>query len=489
MKLSLPKDDRQLIVALLVVYLLIRIVTISILPLVRDEALYSVMIEEQRQAPTLVPTFLGYFVDWKPPVFFWVYSFFPKLDFLPLEVSYRLPSFLFGFLTIPFLYFLLKNLKLSQSASFFSVLIFTVSFLSIYAQTAVLTDSLNFFLIVLSLYLYTEEKFGSWRFILAGFLSFTAFFVKLVIAFMVPLIVLIYFYFQNKKLLFNKLFLFSLLSVPLAFLLNFYLLELTASDFGNKSFFANVVIHILTPGNLGGQFSTLLGSVSILLAGAGIWFVFSVFGFLKYWKENPAMSLWYSFTILPLISGSLMPWYYLPVLPAISYFAISLLLKWEGKEKPDLFFFAVFSLCLLATIGFLPLIYDTIYADFISEKEVGLLLVNKSNVLIIGDYAPGIAAYKLLNDGLDFGWIVNTNKSQNEFWISEYVSNYSSNKYPTTNGSFNDIFNYLPSSTPTFRKDSNLSVFDYVALVGNYSLNTTGYLIYNSSTIKVYQVN
>ena len=72
----MQKNKTMLFLAVLVVfYLITRLPVLDYLPLVQDEALYSIMIEEQRESLTLVPTFLGYEVSWKMAPFFWIYSF------------------------------------------------------------------------------------------------------------------------------------------------------------------------------------------------------------------------------------------------------------------------------------------------------------------------------------------------------------------------------------------------------------------------------
>jgi len=66
----LPENERMCILALVVVCLLTRLPILFTMPFVQDEGLYSIMVEEQRLHPALIPTFLDSPVSWKPPLFF-----------------------------------------------------------------------------------------------------------------------------------------------------------------------------------------------------------------------------------------------------------------------------------------------------------------------------------------------------------------------------------------------------------------------------------
>jgi hypothetical protein len=486
--LRLPKTDRGCLLALVLIYLITRLALLSFLPLVLDESVYALMAQEQLHNPTLVPTFLGYAVSWKPAPVFWIYGAFSGLlsGLLPLEAVYRLPSLLFGLLSIPPLYFTLRNAGSSTASAFLTVLVFLFSFISLYPQDAFLTDSLLFLLVCASLWLYTEKRLPAWRFIAAGALAFAAFFVKLVVAFMIPVLAAAYFYAQRRETLRHPLFMISLLAVPLAFLLNLAIL----SQFGlaGQLYVSDIGGHLFSPQGIIGQAGFLTGSLYTLILSAGIWFALSLFGFWKFWKSEPFMAAWYVLLVFPLLSGFFMPWYFLPVLPAMSYFAAAALLRWDGKEKPDLFFFYFLSVTLAISILSIALLYHGLSAAYTPQKDAGMLLAGRENVLVLGTYSPGIVAYKMLEEqrtsghSLDLGWIVsNDNLSRQD--VLEYLSDYHSMKYPVVDGSFSAIF----TSNATVRKDSNLTSFDYVALVGSPGMELPGFsVIYNESDVTVY---
>ncbi len=487
--MRLPKTDRECLALLAVFYLLTRLPLLTFLPLVQDENLYALMSEEQLQNPTLIPTFLGHPVSWKPVLTFWIYGAFSRLlaGLLPLEAVYRLPSLLFGLLALPPLYFLLRNAGSTLLAAFFTVIILLASFVSLYPQAAFLMDSLLFLLLCASLWLYTEKRLPAWRFLAAGALAFTAFFVKLVIAFIIPILAVAYFYAHRREALRNPLFLVSMLAVPAAFLLHFALFQ--APDFGTQLYVSDIGGHLLSPQGLEGQLSLLFGSLNMFLSSAGIWFALSLFGLWRWWKQEKFMAAWYALLVFPVLTGFFMPWYYLPVMPAVAYFAAAVLLRWDGKEKPDRFFLAVLSMALVLTLFLVAFLYADLDRTFINQKEAGLLLAGKENVLVIGTYAPGIIAYKMLTEqqslgrSLDVGWILSKDDNLTRADIPEFLADYHSQKHPIVDGSFSGTF----TTDDTFRKDSSITSFDYVAVAGMPGPGLPGFsVIYNKSGITVY---
>lgn len=487
---KLPEGNRKLLLILVVVYLITRLPLLSILPFVQDEALYSIMIEEQAEHPTLIPTFLGYPVSWKPQLFFWTYALFSKLSFgiLPLELVYRLPSFLFGLFSIAPLFFFLRNGGTSPTFSFLTVLVFLFSLSSIYPNGTLLTDSMLFFFMIISLYLYSERRLGSWRFLAAGVLVFMAFFVKLIIASMVPVLALAYIYLNERKSLTHAFFILSLLAVPAAAALHFAILD--SAGLASEAY-AEMGGHAISSSGVGNQIAT---SLATFMIGTAIWFSLSLFGLWKHWRSNPFMALWCAFIIFPLLGGTFMPWYFLPVLPAVSYFAVALLLKWDGKEKVDRFFWIFMSMALVLSMVLIIVSCSGTYNGFIPQKEAGMMLSGKENVLILGGYAPGIVSYKMLTEKetlgrpLDSGWILNFNNFTPDM-AAEFSRDYHSDRYAVSDGSFTTFPTHLNS---TYRKDTDLARFDYFVIVRTESgpipvdFLSDAQLIYNKSDIAIY---
>ncbi len=490
MAFELPKNS-TLIILLISIYLVTRLPLLNFLPFVQDEGIYAIMINEQVVHHTIIPTFLDYPVGWKPILFFWVYSLFSQLpSILPLEVAYRLPSFIFGLLSVVPLFLLLKGVS-NRTYAFFSTVIFLVSLPSVYSNDALLTDSLFFFLTICSIYLYTEhppKRIENWRFAAGGFLAVAAFFTKHILAFMIPLLIIIYFFNKKKEIFKQPIFLLSLTLVPLCFLLNLYLI---AGAGLSESYFTEFTLHLITT-KASNQFEMFIGSVSSFLQTNAIWFSLSLFGFWKYRKENLFMSVWYILTIFPLLSGYFMIWYYLPVMPAIAYFAALFLIKPDGKERIDFFFSIFLAITLILSLVAILYFYSGVYTNFIEQKSAGLILVGKQNTLIIGNYQPGLIAYKMLNEKLqyghasDFGWILNHNGTSAQM-EKDFIENYHNKKYQTLDSSFKNLFNDLES---TFRKDSNLTAPDYVAILGDepekpYNNSET---VYHVKTVAIYKI-
>jgi 4-amino-4-deoxy-L-arabinose transferase-like glycosyltransferase len=492
--LKLPEKDSTLIIILAVIYLAARLPLLTTIPFVQDEAMYAVMIGEQAAHPQLIPTFLDYPVSWKPPLFFSAYALFPK-PFASFELSYRLPSLLFGLLTVPLLYMVLRRAAgrdAGRAVPFFSILIYILSFPVSYPQTAILQDSMMFFFICASLYLYVEAGFGRWRYPVAGVLAALAFFVKLVPAFIIPVLAVGYIYLTKKEELREPLFILSLLAVPAAMALHIYMLgpalssELYLADIGSK--IGGVAGSQAWIGWAIDRVSNALSSLMFCsLDGTILWLSLSLVGVARFWRVAPFMTLWYALGAIPLASAFLLPWYFLPIMPAVAYFAALTLIRWDGKEKMDAFF-AIFMCLLLALSAFaMAAAYIIMTPGYEAEKAAGLLLSGKENVLIIGGYRPGVVAYKVLDERqagkeLDFGWVLhdpNMTKDETEAFLADYHAR-SGN---VTDGSFSAFF----TSNRIFRKDTNITHFDYVALIQEDGISMAGTeLIYNKSGILIY---
>src|SRR5208283_866775 len=209
---KLSADVRNMLFIALA-YIIPRLIFILLTPLMLDEALYTVMISEQMHHITLIPTFLSYPMSWKPAPFFWLYGLIanPLLAAgLPLEFAFRFPSLLFGLLSLLPLYLVLRKAGASKGVAFLSLVVFIFSGISVYPQSTVLTDAPLFLCIILSMFLYMEDRYGRWRFLAAGLLAFLAFFFKLVFAFMPPVLAVAWFFLKDKKTLRDPVFLFSL---------------------------------------------------------------------------------------------------------------------------------------------------------------------------------------------------------------------------------------------------------------------------------------
>lgn len=472
---------------LLILFFAVGILLILVLPFMRDEGLYAMMIEEQSAHLSAIPTFLSYASSWKPILFFWVYLILSRLP-LPLEAAYRMPSIVFGLGSAIVSYSILKKLGASDNLAFYSLVVFLLSFYTIYPFSALLMDSMALFLVLSSLRSYMEEGCGPWRFALAAFLAFLAFWTKLVIAFLVPILAIAYFYTYNRKTLREPLFLVSLLAVPFAVATHYFVADLFG--LGTEVYSANVANHVYLFNPLG-QFDAFKNSVGVfLISGQVLWFSLSLIGFLNHWKKNLFMSAWYVLMILPFLTSDLLIWYFLPFMLPLSYYAALALLVWKGEEKADLFFKLSFlALCLVIAAFASGLLYS-MFLDFSHYKEAGLMLSGKENVLVIGSYSSEVIAYKSLPEmrsgrQTDFGWILFTEKVPDAM-VRDFISDYHGKDPNVTDGSFNHIF----TTGGAFRKDTNLTSFDYIAIVGPYDVTPPdSSLVFNSTEVRIYRAD
>src|SRR3989338_1271864 len=138
------KEETKFLAFLIFLYFFLRLFLLDYLPFIRDEALYVQMINEQLSSPSFIPTFLGYPMDWKPPVFFWIYGFFVSLlsNFdLSFEFIYRFPSVLFGSFNLILVYLLTKELSKNIDIAKVVSIIYCINFLVVQVNVSLLIDT------------------------------------------------------------------------------------------------------------------------------------------------------------------------------------------------------------------------------------------------------------------------------------------------------------------------------------------------------------
>ncbi len=470
-------------------YLIIRLLLISYVPFVRDEALYVQMINEQIEDITFIPTYLGHPMDWKPPVFFWVYSFFVRfLITLPLsdESIYRLPTVIFGFLNIFIVFFLSKKLSNSTEVAKVVSIIYSFNFLVIYMDNTVLIDTLLNFFILLSFYLYLRTDFGNIRFFPIIILSSLAFFTKLAVAFIIPALAVVYFLVYNKNQFSNIFFILSLFSVPLSAII-YSSLDVFAG--GEQLFISTGLITTFNNFSSTNIVTTFYGSFIPFMLTSGIWFFLSVMGFFKYCRKNPFISFWFMLILIPFLISFFMPWYFLPVMFPVSYFsALVLLYNEKNKITLDNFFKLIFLLFIVVSfiLGFW--FYDFLRQDYEYNRIIGREIAGFENVLFIGDYNPEIIIYKVLkekrsNQEFDYGWILFSNITRYD--ADDFVNNYWNKHDELIDGSFTSMFR---QKNAAYRKDTNITTFDYIILLGVHSDKINGNLIKNESNVSIFKI-
>jgi len=489
-QISLLSTDRSKLFFLVVLAFFARIWLIYYLPLIKDEILYAENIHSQISAPSFGLHFLGQLATWKPPLFFLVYApLVALLQYLPIgfEAVYRLPTVLFGMINILLVYRFLRNISEDKNIAFYTSLIYSMVFLTVYVDSTVLIDTFNLTLILCALCLYTQSSKGSWKYLLAGAVTMLAFFTKLWFAMLVPVLALAFMYRERRKDLFDSNFLVSLLALPLAAILYFVWSSGTSAQ--DVTPFQVLYDRVFVDGLSANQ---LLGALHGFFMPANIWIGVGLFGFFRFWKDKPVMTVWAVVSLIPLIAGYCLPWYSLPAMVPLAYFSCLLLLKFDRSVKPDAFFIIVLTILIVAgyMLGFF--IWEKyLYDKYEGSREAGTMLAFKDNIAIIGKWDPTLAGYKFLNerrsrgDYLDFGWIVLGDSSLN-ISLQMIADNYQSM------GNFDNNFMCLYMNTSSlscnYRRTSNVTRPEYVAVVGYENQTLIGFeILFNKSDIKIFK--
>ncbi|MFH0738141.1 MAG: glycosyltransferase family 39 protein [Candidatus Micrarchaeota archaeon] len=467
-------------------YLLIRLPLLASLPFVQDEGVYAVMIEEQRDAPSLVPTFLGHPISWKMAPFFWVYSFLTSFTgWAGLEASYRLPSLVFGFLSIFPLYHLIRH-YCDGNRALLSCLLFLSSFASVYPNTTLLIDSSAFLLILLSLYFYLIKEDP----IKGGAIAAIAFTFKLVTAFISPVLAALALILAGKKeSILDKRFLISAALPILAAIINYTILSPFGG--GGQVYFEELLPRIMASGSGSlDPMAKLFASFDTLGYSMGPIFIVSLFGLFKHHRTHPLLAGWYALIILPFVAGASYPWYYLPVLPAVCAFAAMALFDPAKDWKGNFDRLSIAALVIIASLYMVSNAYALLGAAHSPEKGAGLAIAGKENVLIIGQFNPGIFAYKevserrALGTALDYGLIIGPPSFGGEE-AADFVIDYHTIAHPVEDGSFSALY----TSASVFRKDTDISRFDYLVLSGDLGFLLQAPVIYQADDIIVYNIS
>ncbi|MBU1681473.1 glycosyltransferase family 39 protein [Candidatus Micrarchaeota archaeon] len=127
-----------------------------------DEGTYAMMVFELSENPLqIIPTMAGESAEYKPPLFFWVYSaffmFLTNLN-LPIEMIFRLPSILFGSLSVLFVYLISNKLTNNIQIALGSAILFLTTPIMIFASTSIMMEAFSIFLLLSAVYFYMEKK-------------------------------------------------------------------------------------------------------------------------------------------------------------------------------------------------------------------------------------------------------------------------------------------------------------------------------------------
>lgn len=474
-------------------YFFLKLIFLHSHPIYLDECLYIEMAEEQWENFSFVPTYFGFEISSKPPLFFWIYAPIIKLlqsFFTDIELIYKLPNLILGALNGWLVFVIFRRIS-NEKIAFYTFLLYSSCALIIYSDLRVLIDTLNTLFILASLYFYltgVEKK----NIMLGMIFAFFAAITKTVLAFLIPIVIFVHFW-KNKdegKGL-NIQVLASFVAVPLGILLHYIILAHYTPHLTSQAFIYDIL------GKLFGDVNYLnsigLSYINIITFMHAL-FIFAILGLIVFWKENPGLTIWAILVILSFIGSYGMVWYFYPFIPVLAYFSVKALSTdiASKKEKYDILFKLVIGIILVFNIIILYLWYEVMEKGLLRvEYNMGLFLAGKENVVFIGDYQPTITAitYKTLEERmhykkyLDFGWIILTRNETIENQIKMagiFALNYTTNKYPVNEDNFARLF----TKQEMFRKPTNITKADYL-MIGLVNINATNWT--NNITINGYK--
>jgi len=384
---------RNKVALLVIIAALIRIALMFINrnPCLSDECLYGKILDEIVRNKSLVPTYFNEYVPWKPPLTFYVYSlFYPLSTIFPIELTFRIPSLIFGVITTFVFYFfvleLLKNEKKKEEIAFYSSIAYSAHPAFLITNGLFLTDNLLAFLTLLSLLYYLKGERKSKYFIVAGFFSALAFFTKTIMSFAIIYLAIIYYFLKDKKVLLKKEFLISLLFIPATFLLMYF--------YFGEEFINNFMIdatRLEIPPSVAGMY-VLLMLIAISVPFIVFFFIRIVDRIKK--KKLGFLEKYFLFWLILIypaaFSNQLLYWYFIPVIPPIVILGVKEMSK-DIFDRPFIITFSCIILIILS-LSYVPL--SQIDKRFEDQKNIGIYLVNKSNILLLTAYSPGIIYYK-----------------------------------------------------------------------------------------------
>lgn len=448
--------------------------------LYKDEALYAQTIHEFIHSPSLLPHYLTNVIAWKPILTFYIYSpivYFLEFFPLPPEVIYRFPSLIFGILSVIIFYYLAKNLY-NENLAFFSAMIFAATTLVVKTNSKVLTDTLAVFFILLALLFYIKGEKNTKYFIFGGICAGLAFFTKTILSFIVPFLAISYYFLKKKNILRDKLFLFSLFFPFFAGI--FQVLLFYSYGHLDKvliSYFYDFALRERSTSSFQFPIANFVNFLELTFP----WIAFTIVGLINTKFTNPEdkfSAVWLALSIFPIIFGFGLTWYFLPVLPAFSIFAGKAIL--HNTEKIDKFIivFAGGLLLVSAVLTFSRLLNEDEWAP---QKDIGLELTNKSNILILTDYTAGIVFYKFYFekepkfDSLRIIWIQDPTKVDENYIKSalyKYDSNFSNFNTVVSNMFFDsrDVKFTYPEPAPRFEYVVTNTNTTYLKYINNYEI-------------------
>lgn len=367
-----------------------------------DEAIYAKVAKNMVEIKDyLVPHWNSSANGWfeKPPLYMWLVSGFINI-FGFNSWSAKLPSAIFGFLTVLLVYLIGKKF-FNKTTAFISSLALVTTIHFLYYSRASMLDVTATFFITLALYLYWQakesEKTKFWIFsgISTGLAVMTKGFVGLLPFLVIGLyeIYLFIFYKQkfNKKLIFNLIFMFtSFLVIALPW--HLYMYKTFGSAFVEKYFLYHVWDRATTViEDKGNPFFWYLVVMKVSMR---TWFVvllgalpFSLFKTYKKDKRFVFLLIWATSIFLFFsIAKSKLVWYIIPIYPAVCLLVgsfseniLDIVMKKIKVFNNSTFKFIALSALVIFSLFYLFLNREKVYTSDLNGPQA-LLLMEKDKV-------------------------------------------------------------------------------------------------------------
>jgi 4-amino-4-deoxy-L-arabinose transferase-like glycosyltransferase len=315
-----------------------------------DEGSYAQMVIELASDPLkIIPTITGEPVGYKPPLFTWIQlPFYYILQLLPLssETIVRLPSTLFGALSVVLIFLIAKRLY-TEKIGLIAALLFLTSPMLLFSSSVAMMESFSIFLILASIYFYLKEEITTGS-IFLGLIILTKWLYVLA-----PILFVSLFFLNKPK--FQKVLL-SFISIPI--FLGFYLvISWLFCSFDNAIY--NLVSDLFRAQPIPSlmYFFINLFFLMVYTFPLSIFFLFFVLSERSdLWKEKHLIGMGL-LIFLTLFSNKFIPWYSSISFPAMVLF-VSLQVSKDAKLMRPILVALIIINCL--SISFFPMNYQDI---------------------------------------------------------------------------------------------------------------------------------
>ena len=348
------------------------IIILNPVPFVYDEGAYAVMVREFSANPSMVdPTVAGEHVEWKPPLFTWVYSaFYAILGKLPLSVEapFRLPSALFGAADVVLVY-MIGDFLYGRKVGIAAALLFLTSPLTVFSSTSMMMESFSLLLVLASIFLYLKGDIPGGS-VFLGLIIFTKWLYVLV-----PLLFVTLYFIRDKRL---PAVLASFLSVPV-FLIARLLIALYFGNIDNA--ILNLAYDLLRPASPENLFRIFYNYALVFMILPASWLFLGSLALFKtdFRRELPMLAVCILAFILPL-SDLFLFWYLFAIAPMLVLFIALRVFQDSGQMLSAILVIVFMVVNLAFTCGFL---FSPIFiGGFHDVPQIASFMENKSVVFV-----------------------------------------------------------------------------------------------------------